>query len=317
MNRLICVACVLAVLAGGCGSKDEADVAGDSNPAPKPAPSGEATAEEVAREMRGSVRCPARASTAQPAGAPVVDVVGVRPGMSWDEAVNFVLCDNPMMVINENTGRNYGINTFGQRLRQGFEGTFAQPRVVKSSRDYLREMGEEAARRSGNAVVERLQPGQSRFYVSTMGMPGQERVISVAREEYFADGKQPTIDNLKQALVAKYGPPSEVNDTPPAFQMWWEYDPAGNKISQQSCRISVGPDAATSLSTECGLAVGAMIQSSRTNAGLARSLAVSSQDGATGYELIQRTEESLRAADAARKAKELNDAAKNAATPRL
>ena len=63
-------------------------------------------------------------------------------------------------------------------------GSRARGRVVKTSRDYLREMSEDAARRSGNAFVAPMQPGQSRFYVSTMGLPGQEQVVSVPREEY-------------------------------------------------------------------------------------------------------------------------------------
>lgn len=93
------------------------------------------------------------------------DVVGVRPGMSWNEAATFVLCDNPMMVVAENTSRNYSINTHGQKLRQGFDGTFARPRKVMTSRDYLREMSEETLRRSGNAVEvplsRRRRPGRS------------------------------------------------------------------------------------------------------------------------------------------------------------
>ena len=115
-----------------------------------------------------------------------------------------------------------------------------------------------------------MPPGQSRFYVSTMGMPGQEQVISVAREEYYAEGKQPTLEGLTQALIAKYGQPSDVNDAGTVVQMW-----------------------------------------------SAHSLAVTSQNGAWGYELLQRTEGVLKAADASKKAKEVEDASKNAGAPKL
>jgi len=319
MSRVLWVICAAAVLAvAGCGGSDSKSDApiGAADPS-RPAPTGEATAEQVAEEMRGSVKCPAKASSPRPAGAPVDDVVGVRPGMGWNEAANFVMCDNPLMVVAENTGRNYSINTHGQKLRQGFDGTFAKPRKVMTSRDYLREMSEEASRRSGNAVEVRLVPGQSRFYVSTMGLPGQEQVISVAREEYYADGKQPTMESVTQALIAKYGPPSEANDAGTVVQMWWEYDPAGNKTKQPQCRISVSPDSGTSLSTACGITVGAQIQASNTNRELARSLAVTSQSGAWGFELLQKTENTLKTADAAKKAKEVEDASKNAGTPKL
>ncbi len=140
MRRVFRVTCAIAMLAAaGCGGSDSKSDApiGAVDPS-RPAPTGEATAEQVAEEMRGNVKCPASASTPRPEGAPIDDVVGVRPGMGWNEAATFVLCDNPLMVVAENTGRNYQINTYGQKLRQGFDGTFAKPRKVMSSRDYLR-----------------------------------------------------------------------------------------------------------------------------------------------------------------------------------
>ena len=88
-------------------------------------------------------------------------------------------------------------------------------------------------------------------------------------------------------------------------------------MPSKSASISVGPDAGTSLSTDCGIAVGAQIQASNTNQGLAHGLAVTSQNGAWGYELLQRTESALKGADAAKKAKEIEDASKNAGAPKL
>ena len=318
MRQFLTSICVLAALAvAGCGSKDDNSAPIGAVDASKPAPTGEASAEQVAKEMRGNVKCPAKDANPRAAGAPIDDVVGVRPGMSWNEAATFVMCDNPMMVVAENTGRNYDIKTFGQKLRQGFDGRWAEARVVKTSRDYLREMSEAAARRSGNAVEIPLQPGQSRFYVSTMGLPGQEQVISVSREEYYVDGKQPTIESLTKALIAKYGEPSDSNDGGQVVQMWWEYDPSGKKIDQGQCKMSVSPDAGTSLSTTCGITVGAQIQASNTNQGLAHSLAVTSQNGAWGYELLTKTEATLKSVDASKKAKEIEEASKNAGAPKL
>lgn len=113
-------------------------------------------------------------------GAPVDDVLGVRPGQTYDEAANLVACTHDLMVVQADNSRGFQIQTYGQQLRQGFSARFAEPRVVKDSRDHLREMSEEAAARSGNAVREDMQPGQSKWYVGTMGLPGQERVISAA-----------------------------------------------------------------------------------------------------------------------------------------
>src|SRR5688572_32959723 len=102
MRQLLTSICVLAALAlAGCGSNDNNDTPIGAVDATKPAPAGEASAEQVAKEMRGGVKCPAKESNPRAAGAPVDDVVGVRPGMTWNEAATFVMCDNPMLVVAE------------------------------------------------------------------------------------------------------------------------------------------------------------------------------------------------------------------------
>lgn len=322
MNRLAWMKCAVALFSmAACGSKST-NTANSSGAQPaKAAPTGAATAEQVAKEMRGNVRCPAKASTQPPAGAPVEDVTDIRPGMSWDEAANFVLCDNPLMVVAENTSRNFGINTYGQHIRQGFDGTFAQPRVVKNSQQILEDMRKGEMQRSDNAYIAPLQPGQSRYFVSTMGLPGKEQVLSVAREEYFPDGKMPAFDSVKQALIAKYGMPSAEVDGQRTLLLW-EYDSAGSKIAPgapqvNECRINVSPDQAVSLNTQCGVTVGAVIEAPGSNLGLAHSLAVTSQNGAQDMAVLKSVADYFQKGDEARRANELNNASKNAGSPKL
>lgn len=320
-HTMIRIAPALVCLSlAACGGDDKGSAAGGTSG--KQTGSGTATAEQVAKEMRGKVKCPAKVATQRPAGSPVDDVVGVRPGMSWDEATNTVMCDNPLIVVSENTGRGYNINTYGQKVRQGFDGKFAEPRVVKTSEQIMADMGEEFAARSGNAVIAPLKPGQLRYFVSTMGMPGQEKVVSVSREEYFADGKLPAIDDVKGALIAKYGEPSDVQNNGEQSYLWWNYAPNGSKLSSTSplsttCRVNASPDAGTNLSTECGLSVGALIQAAQTNPALAHSLAVTSQNGAEGYALLTSTEEALKTGDQTRQSGELAQAKKGAVKPKL
>lgn len=323
MSRLLWVTCTWAALSmAACGSKSANNATTSTAQSSPAAPPGAASAEQVAKEMRGNVKCPANVAAAQPAGAPVDDVTGVRPGMPWDEAANLVMCDNPLMVVTENTFRKYNINTFGQHIRQGFDGKFAEPRVVRNPQQTVANMMNQAMERENNAYATPLPIGQSRYFVSTTGLPGQEQVLTVAREESFAEGKQPTVDSLKQALIAKYGEPSQENDSGANTILYWEYDPSGAKITKGSprlgtCRIDVGSDAATSLSTGCGVTVGAGIQGVSSNPGLAHSLAVTSQNGAQAMAALKSTEDALKLAADARKAKELNDASKNAGTPKL
>ena len=51
--------------------------------------------------------------------------LGVRPGMTYDEAANVILCTNDLMVVQADS-RGFQIKTFGQTLRQGFNARFAE-----------------------------------------------------------------------------------------------------------------------------------------------------------------------------------------------
>ena len=317
MNRFVWLACVLAVFSmAACGSKSTSTAGTGSAQASKAAPAGAATAEQVAKEMRGNVKCPAKATTAPASGEPVDDVTGIRPGMSWDEAANFVMCDNPLMVVTENS-RTFNINTNGQHIRQGFDGKFAEPRVVKNSQQILDDMRKGEMLRTENAYVAPLQPGQSRYGLTFMGMPGQERVLSVAREEYFANGKQPTMDSVKQALIGKYGTPTYENDGQRSY-FAWEFDPAGNRLPPGSpanaqCGMNTPtPDAAVNLSSGCGVTVGAVIDALPSNPGLAHDLDVMSQNGAQGMAALKAVADFYQNADNARQANEIKNASKNA-----
>src|SRR3954451_4623409 len=163
----VCTLLVIALVAACKGKNERGIVVGQ---ALKPPSSGPASAEQVAKEMRGNVSCPAKASAERVSSAPVDDVVGVRPGMPLDEAASFVLCDNPLLVVTENSSRGYNIATYGKHLRQGFDAHFAEPRLVKTSAQVLKEMQDETMRRGSNTYFAPLKPGQVRYYVSSMGL---------------------------------------------------------------------------------------------------------------------------------------------------
>ncbi|WP_157216348.1 hypothetical protein [Flavisphingomonas formosensis] len=311
----------LLLLLAGCHKKADLDNAGATADNATTA-SGNATAEEVAAEARGDVSCPATAETPRPAGAPVDDVVGVRPGMGWGEAAHFVMCDNPLLVVKETADRNYDIDTHGTKIRQGFLASFAEPRVEKTGQDIVKEMQEDSMRRGMNAYEAPLKPGQSRYFVSTMGLPGQEKVVSVAREEYYEAGKLPTVESVEAALKAKYGSPSLARDGNKVRQIFWEYDPSGRPVTETSplyerCMITASPDASTQLNPDCGVTVGAQITQSDDNPGLAHSLAVTAQNGAEGVKRINDTEQALSQADQQRQANEVKGAAQSADKPKL
>lgn len=279
------------------------------------------TAEEVAEAAREDLDCPADVDTpARAEGAPVDDVVGVRPGLSFDEARNLVLCSDEMLVAQEG-GRAFNIQTYGATLRHGFTARYAE--AEKSSEQIMKEMQDDFMARSGNAVRQDMQPGQAKWYVATMGLPGQERVIAVAREEWFAEGKNPTVDSVVQAVIGKYGPPG-LNQEQNYGHRWvrWTYDPRGRPVTETSplysqCQGISSPDGGTSFSPDCGLVVEARVQPLQSNPQLAQSLQVGVIDQAVGYQAIVSTEQALQAGDAARKAREVSEAAESADAPKL
>lgn len=70
----------------------------------------EMTAEQVAKEARGKVKCPAKVASPKPKINAAVDVAGVWPGMTYDEAANVVLCTHELLIVGP-TGRTFEIQT--------------------------------------------------------------------------------------------------------------------------------------------------------------------------------------------------------------
>jgi hypothetical protein len=311
----------------GCGSGDPGQpgtVGRDETSAGASAPrrEGNASAEEVAEELRGDVDCPARIkSPSRDAKAPVDDVLGVRPGLTYEEAANVVLCTNDLLIVQPDS-RGFQIQTYGQTLRQGFTATFAKPRVEKSSKQIMQELQDEAMGRGGNRVTHDVLPGQSKWYVGTMGLPGQERVINVAREEWFEEGRSPTLASLEQALIKKYGTPTRNEKSPSQRYMTWAFDPLDRLITETSplfnrCTGVSDPDGGANFSPDCGVVVTAMLFPQTDNPDLGRFFQVGIVDQTGGYEALTQTEQGLERMDAQRRAAQVEEASKNSNAPQL
>ena len=316
---------VLATLLVACGGgAPEPGSPGTFGGKPRPdAKKGDATAEEVAEEMRGDVDCPADVDTpARAKDAPVDDVVGVRPGQTFDEAANVVLCTGDLLVVHPDTGMRFNIKTWGATLRQGFSAKFAEPRVVKTSQQIMKEMNESFMARAGNAVQQDMKPGDAKWYVSTMGLPGEERVIAVAREEWFAEGRNPTMESVAQALIKKYGTPTRQQTAPHIIMLTWIRDPSGRFAPETSplanqCTAMSSPDGGTNFSPDCGLVVAAQVRPMQDNPALAQFFQVGVADQSNGYQAIVGTEQALESREMAKRKQQVDEAAKNADGPQL
>lgn len=321
-RHLLIIAIVGGTLVACGGGKHTAPGAGQARAGQAEPASGNASAKQVAAQARGDVDCPAEVKTTNLPGTPMDDVVGLRPGMSYEEAANVVLCSNPLLVVTPETGRGFQLDTYGQKLRQGFTARFAEPRVYKTGRQIVQEMERDAMDRGLNAARHDMKPGQSKWFVGTMGLPGQEKVLSAAREEWYDEGRNPTVDSIEQALLAKYGTLTRRQDGGSYHQLYWSYDPRGRLITETSplygkCQGAADPDAGVNLSPDCGIAVAAMIQSLSSNPALGQYLQVGVVDQAGGYQLLTDTQQRLQAMDATRRAKQVQEAGENAQAPQL
>jgi hypothetical protein len=324
--KMWALAAAFAVVAAGCGGGEKETEPPAKADKPAAAPSGNASAAEVAKEARGNkLKCPPRLATpARAAGAPVDDVVGVRPGLTYDEAADLVMCSHDLMVVTADNRARFNIPTHGQTLRQGFHGRLAKERVQKSGQEIMKEMQASAMARMNNAVVRDVAPGEAKWFVGTMGTPGAERVTDVSREEWFAEGRQPTVASVEKALADKYGPPTERLD--PQRQGYthlrWAYDTFGRLVGEASplfraCHANAYVNSSVNFSPDCGVVVAARIQPLRDNPAVAESMTVVVVNQAEGYERINATEQALLQQENARRAKQAEDAAKNADAPTL
>jgi len=219
--------------------------------------------------------------------------------------------------------RGFQIQTFGQTLRQGFNARFAEARVEKTSKQIMQELQDNALSRGGNRVSEDMSAGQSKWYVGTMGLPGQERVINLAREEWFEGGHNPPVASVEQALIKKYGTPTR-SQPPGGGQKYitWAYDPLGRLVTETSplfnrCTGVADPDGGANFSPDCGVVVTATIFSMPDNPDLSRFFQVGVVDQTSGYGALTATEQGLQQMETKRRAEQVEAAARNSDAPKL
>ena len=157
-----------------------------------------------------------------------------------------------------------------------------------------------------------------------MGLPGHERVLSVAREERFAPEQSPTLDTVLDALLKKYGPPTREQrgsgSQLPIVR--WTYDPQGRLVTAASplfnkCTGSSDPDGGVNVSPDCGIVVQALLVPLTSNPKLVDRMQVGVVNQGAAYQMITATDQGLGQADEQRRAREVEKAGKNAKAPTL
>jgi len=308
------VSLVAALFLVACGgSEEEAPSAESENGGAKPAQQ-----QAAATSPKAPRKCPAKVTTGiRPDGAPVDDIVGIRPGMSFEDAEWVLACRDDVPIINVadkwTIKQNYDIPT--RQLIRASDG------VLCSGQDIARDMGSMGSSKTcddGGYKFKPVKNSTQQIIVALNGMPGEEKVGAIWRRNAFPEGESPAIEALIKSLGEKYGPPhTSSKDRRGVTNLVWVYDLLNRPMSQSSrdwgncanVSISASFAAAQRWSAGCGLTVKAAIAPVYGNELLAREMNMGVMHQKNFYEEGEQFMQALQAAHEARKQDEAAGAA--------
>lgn len=303
----LALAPILALAAcGGAGDGGAGDPAGTAEPTA--AAPGAAGADDEREEA--ALRCP-DASGAAAAGP---DIVGVRLGMTVDEALAAARCalgeDARVKTAQRWLDR---LETYGVEL--GTQ-SFTLHKGDHRPCNYQREWQECDGDRKWTHVDEVL-------VVATPGAPGKETARAIWRTQHFREGRMPAVQAVLDALVAKYGAPqwTEESDRPWSHsagyrELRWVRDRRGapladpNPLFRQCDGAIHGRDEQTSAMWRdgCGLTIRARVLLSGKNPGLALELQTAMLEQSQMYAHVEAMKSELQQLGQARRDDEVRQA---------
>ena len=177
------------------------------------APATEVASAQPAGSPPNAASQPAAAPRPQTQSAISLDVVGIKPGMPQDAAMQALKADNPKLKMS-----NTSIQAEG----------FASPLIPLVQGDDI----------APNNVAEVNQPTET-IQVLFTTPPGQAVVWSVWRSYTFPTSQRPSMQAVLDALVKKYGQPSTPIDPNTTVQtISWVYDAQGNPMGPNGKQVN-------------------------------------------------------------------------------
>lgn len=246
-----------------------------------------------APESLGRLRCPVEsASTESP------DIVGIRIGMSFD---------NALMVLRCHTKDKGHFNWMTSSL------------AIKNSQGYLEKQGIQlkvGRRLPGCDDLELKKAYPSRwehkcllneysysaikedFSVMAPGPTGKQTVVGLWREQNFEKGKEPSAETILAALTQKYGAPVQpTNPTTRDRRLYWQApstldSAAPLKRGSHTCISSIPASAnqGSSFGEGCGLTITAEISTTGIDGALVSSLKIGMADQDLAIEVGDQTQ---------------------------
>ena len=227
------LATALGLMLSACGGSDEtAEAPATEKPqqAAEKAPAKDSKATKTATANPNDpnnlpkLKCPAKVNK----DLPGPDVIGIKLGMSQEQALNIVRCHTKDQAYVSFQPRWLEIQTYGIQLGpQAFQAQHGDTSEC-SFRSFSDMQKCGAGNRLGNHVAEKI-------VVATPGLPGRETVVGIWRSQSFKEGEMPARDSVVDALVKKYGPfQHQITGDPRREDLFWGQDSTGNVPSEQS-----------------------------------------------------------------------------------
>lgn len=303
----VIVACAMASLLAGCGKGADAGGEPAAEGAARAAAPDGATPSRAARARRD---CPPQLSAAaEQRPGPADDILGIRPGMPWDDVIAILECRGDLKTFQTaetwSIRQNYGFPT--RQLLRATDG-----RVCSAAE--LRQAQQAGCDTVGNRF-EGVKDISEEFVVLFTGMPGEEVAQAVWRRTVFPADGYPANSALVDALTEKYGAPliqeSEMNyyNAAPrrgaALNLAWVYDTRGRMFARsdavgfnRDCTNGMKPwfAAQHSWNSGCGLTIRAEIMAVEGSRLMASSMDVMVVNQAALFNASRAFEQALAAA---------------------
>lgn len=322
--RQMALVAFAAGLVTACGGENGAGDGGDQAQGTAENGKTDGQADVASATAEKKRKCPPKLTTGQRAdGAPVDDIVGIRPGMSFDDVTWVLECRGDVPVLE--TAAKWNIKQdYGYPIRQLIRATNGVPCTSQEILADMRSMGD-AKCDGGGYSFKSLKDITQQVAVVFTGMPNDEVARAVWRRNVFVTGENPTVESLSGSLAEKYGAPHNTEtDRRGVTHFTWQYDLLGRPMSQatpafRTCSNSVNANfnAGHGWSSACGLTVKASIKPVQGNELLAGELNIGVMHQKDFYEAGTQFERDLMAANEQRKREQAEEAAQQGAAPDL
>jgi hypothetical protein len=304
------ITCALALSA--CGGSDAAGENKASGEKAAPAKTATASAKD-ADDALGKLKCPAKVdkSLAGP------DIIGLKLGMSMDDAVNVTRCHakDAVVVFEDRWFEPYSFNTHQVKLEK--QVLIAQSGETSpcnfSSYEGMQKCG--LGQRAWDFVSEKIK-------VAAPGLPGEEKVVGVWRTQTFKEGETPAVETVIAALTEKYGPyqrrtTKNVNNNlwSDRIELAWASDAAGAPLSEANpayvqcvANVRARVDDGQVWRDGCGMSIAVTILAPRASPAVVGELSVGMMNQSELYAYQEELQLKLDDIESKRRADELDKA---------